>query len=101
MLPFTLDALRVAITKHVMLKKLTVPPAELQYIATQVFSRYEEGGPAGAVWHSQQVDLVKDQRFAYDLCRGEWAGPAYSSSNGTLIEALADALNELEGLTTT
>ncbi len=94
--PFSLAALEASLVG-----RPGIPADDLQGIATQVYSRYENTGPAGTKWRPRQITLFKTtggRYVAYDLCRADWAGGVYFSAAQRTVQALADALNELEGL---
>jgi hypothetical protein len=90
--PFTLAALETSIGK-----RLGIPAYDIRSIAAQIFDRYESGGPAGATWRSQRAADLESSQVGYDLCRGEWSGGIYSSTDEAMVQSLAGALNELEG----
>jgi hypothetical protein len=77
-------------------KRLALPAYDIRSIASQIFNRYDAGGPAGAPWHPQRVTVAETARVAYDLCRGEWFGGVYSSPDAAQVQSLAEAPNELE-----
>ena len=96
--PFSLDALEIALAKHV-----HVPPDEIETIASQVFGRYEATGPAGTSWRLRTLNIFRTDfhRYViYDLCRADWQGGVYISPSAKIVQSIADALNELEGLPT-
>lgn len=89
--PFTLPALETAIGK-----RLALPAYEIRSIAAEIYNRYDAGGQAGAPWRAQRATDLESSQVAYDLYRGEWFGGVYSSTTEAWVQALADALNELE-----
>jgi hypothetical protein len=96
--PFSLDALKIALAKHV-----HVPPDEIETIASQVFGRYEATGPAGTSWRLRTLNIFQTdfhRIVMYDLCRADWHGGVYISPSSKIVQSIADALNELEGLPT-
>lgn len=88
--PFTPAALETAIGK-----RLPVPAYEVRSIASEIFGRYELGGPPASEWRPHPVPVDSGQT-RYELCRGNRFAGAYSSEDADLVQSLADALNELE-----
>jgi hypothetical protein len=95
--PFTLADLEASLGR-----RLRMPANEIQSIANQIYERYQSHAPSDTPWRTRQVTFLEKDRpgqgyVGYDLCRADWVGGVYFSSNETLVQALAEALNELEG----
>ncbi len=96
--PFRLAELQASIAKHFGAKALSISPEVIHSIADTIFHHYASGGPAGATWHAQRVTEQEGPKVGFDLCRGEWNGGICFSQYEEQVKALADALNELEGI---
>jgi hypothetical protein len=95
--PFTLAALEASLAT-----RLSLPADEVRSIAQQVCERYDRTGPTGTRWRLRSVSLFETTGLsyqAYELCRADWLGGVYFSRDQETAQALADALNDLEGLT--
>jgi hypothetical protein len=97
--PFRIDALKDALARHV-----HVPYDEVETIASQVFRRYDATGPDGTSWRTRTLHILRSDRpksyTIYDLCRADRHGGVYLSPSAKIVQSIADALNELEGLPT-
>ena len=94
--PFTLPALETALYGYP-----GIPAEEVRSIARQVYDRYDSGGPATSRWRLRQVIIFRPtggiQYVCYDLCRADLKGGVYFGPAQRTAQALANALNELEG----
>jgi hypothetical protein len=96
--PFKLSELEASITKHLTAQDPPIPRDVVRSIAESIFGRYAFGGLGGTSWHTQRVTEWEGEIAGFDLCRGEWNGGICFSRFESRIQALADALNELEGI---
>jgi hypothetical protein len=77
---------------------------ETRPIARQIYDRYARTDPPGTAWRLRprwSIDETNVQGSCefYDLCRANWVGGVYFSPDKAQIEALAECLNQLDGLT--
>ena len=94
--PFTLGELETALAG-----RPGIPADDLRLTAAQVYRRYGNSGPAGTTWRVRTIEILTTTGGGgamYDLCRADWAGGVFLSAARRTVQAVADALNELEGL---
>jgi hypothetical protein len=94
--PFSLAALEASLAG-----RPGIPAEDVQSLARRVFDRYDKSSPAHTRWRLRQVIIFKPaggvHYVCYDLCRADMQGGVYFSPAQRTAQALANALNELEG----